>query len=135
MSVEEQTMTRGIGTQHYMAPEVLDGDEYTEKADVYSFGVVLYYILTGGQLPKIKFSDLLQRKKPTLPSSLTDFAKSLIDKCIDYDSNERPSFEMILDELEQNQYNLVQLNERQISKVREFVQEHKYKIESCQSFS
>ena len=130
MSLDEQTMTRGIGTQHYMAPEVLN-DEYTEKSDVYSFGVVLYYILTGGQLPNIKFSDLFQRKKPTLPSSLTDFAKSLITKCIDYDSNERPSFEMILDELEQNQYNLVPLNERQISKVREFIQEHKDKIESC----
>ena len=67
------------------------------------------------------------------PTFVIDFfdVNALIDKCMDYDSNERPSFESILDELEQNHYNLVPLNERQISKITDFIQEHKDKIESC----
>lgn len=34
-------MTAGVGTSLWMAPEVLLGERYDEKADVYSFGVVL----------------------------------------------------------------------------------------------
>lgn len=37
----ENTMTVGIGTSLWMAPEVMMGDRYDEKADVFSFGVVL----------------------------------------------------------------------------------------------
>jgi len=36
-----------IGTPHWMAPEILRGEMYTEKADVYSFGVILWEMLTG----------------------------------------------------------------------------------------
>ena len=28
-----------------MAPEILRGEDYTEKADVYSFGLILWYYL------------------------------------------------------------------------------------------
>ena len=34
-----------IGTPHWMAPEILRGERYTEAADVYSFGVVLWEML------------------------------------------------------------------------------------------
>ncbi|KAJ8576231.1 hypothetical protein ON010_g2988 [Phytophthora cinnamomi] len=37
----DRTMTAGVGTSLWMAPEVLLGERYDEKADVYSFGVVL----------------------------------------------------------------------------------------------
>uniref|UniRef100_A0A7S3FUM0 Protein kinase domain-containing protein n=1 Tax=Strombidium rassoulzadegani TaxID=1082188 RepID=A0A7S3FUM0_9SPIT len=33
-----------------MAPEILRGEKYTEKADVYSFGVILWELITG-QIP------------------------------------------------------------------------------------
>ncbi|ETN02570.1 TKL/DRK protein kinase [Phytophthora nicotianae INRA-310] len=39
--VLDLTMTAGIGTPFWTAPEVLEGDRYTEQADIYSFGVVL----------------------------------------------------------------------------------------------
>jgi serine/threonine protein kinase len=40
------TMTGGVGTALWMAPEVLSGSSYTEKVDVYSFAIVLYELLT-----------------------------------------------------------------------------------------
>ncbi|KAG1688513.1 hypothetical protein DVH05_003603 [Phytophthora capsici] len=37
----DRTMTAGVGTSLWMAPEVLLGERYDEKVDIFSFGVVL----------------------------------------------------------------------------------------------
>ena len=37
-----KTMTGGIGTSQYTAPEVLRSQRYDSKVDVYSFGVILW---------------------------------------------------------------------------------------------
>jgi mitogen-activated protein kinase kinase kinase 7 len=37
----DNTMTAGVGTPFWTAPEVLEGRRYSEQADLYSFGVVL----------------------------------------------------------------------------------------------
>ncbi|KAG1688508.1 hypothetical protein DVH05_003598 [Phytophthora capsici] len=37
----DHTMTAGVGTSFWMAPEVMLGHKYDEKADMFSFGVVL----------------------------------------------------------------------------------------------
>jgi serine/threonine protein kinase len=34
---------RRIGTPHWMAPEIMRGEAYNDKADVYSFGMILWY--------------------------------------------------------------------------------------------
>ena len=38
------TMSQGIGSIMWMAPEVLKSKEYSEKADIYSFGIVMWEI-------------------------------------------------------------------------------------------
>ena len=39
--------TRAAGTAHYVAPEIVKGEEPTVRSDVYSLGVTLYHMLTG----------------------------------------------------------------------------------------
>ena len=39
-----RTITGGVGTPEWTAPEVLKGEEFNEKADVYSFGVIMWEI-------------------------------------------------------------------------------------------
>lgn len=39
-------MTAKIGTYQWMAPEVIAGFKYTEKADVFSYGIILWELAT-----------------------------------------------------------------------------------------
>jgi serine/threonine protein kinase len=51
----DEDMTRHIGTQGYMAPEVIDG-KYNQRADLYSVGVILWQIVHRRQLePHLAF--------------------------------------------------------------------------------
>ena len=40
-----------VGTNSYMAPEVVRGDRYTSKVDTYSLGIMLYKLLNNNRLP------------------------------------------------------------------------------------
>lgn len=43
----EAVMTTKVGTFNWMAPEIMAGKPYGEKADIYSLGVVAWELLTG----------------------------------------------------------------------------------------
>ncbi len=49
-SLEEtkKNQNRVLGTCHYMAPEVINGEENTKALDLWSFGVIVFEFLTGG---------------------------------------------------------------------------------------
>lgn len=108
MTIEEPAMTRGIGSQKFMAPEIInEEDHYNEKVDVYSFGVLVFYILSGGQLPKMKMFGILKGDKAKNHESFTNFSKKLINDCWNFNSKDHPSFQMIVDDLDKYQYDLV----------------------------
>lgn len=111
-----------------MAPEILNEEKYNEKADIYSFGVVLFFMLSGGMMPKITVIQMGNGMKAPIPSSFTEFSKNLIDRCWEKDPKKRPSFDDILQELENNDYDILELSNSDIIVVRQFVEKHKQRI-------
>ena len=102
------SMTKGVGTLAYMSPEMMNEEHYDYKTDVYSFGIVLYFIFIG-KLPKQGMKDKMNGKMIDLPSSspgISQFCIDLIKKCLKVDPNERPSFEDILIDIRNHNYQL-----------------------------
>ena len=130
MSIEEQSQTSIFGgTQKFMAPELIDEhDDYDEKVDVYSFGVLLFFLLSKGEMPKIKLSEIVAGKKDDIPSSFTDLAKELVSSCWNFESSERPGFELMADKIEKNGYKLVELSEIEQFQLKDLINIHKNSI-------
>ncbi|KQJ83612.1 phosphoenolpyruvate carboxylase kinase 2 [Brachypodium distachyon] len=94
-----------VGTPHYVAPEVVAGGEYGEKADVWSAGVVLYVLLSGGALPfsgetaSDVFAAVLRggpRFSPRLFAGVSPLAKDLMRRMMCRDVSRRFSAEQVL---------------------------------------
>ncbi len=96
---EGKKKNRALGTCHYMAPEVINGEENTKSLDYWSLGVIVYEILTGAlpfQAPspadvfkRIKARDI---KYPTIgygENEMTPEAKDFIDKLLDMNPKKR----------------------------------------------
>ncbi|KAL8261620.1 hypothetical protein R6Q59_025669 [Mikania micrantha] len=113
-----------VGTLIYMAPEVLRKEVHTEKSDVYSFGITINELLTG----VVPYTDLRteaqahtvlemnyteqqltaavvsERLRPALggtESGAPPRLLSLIQRCWDSNTHNRPSFDDIITELDQ----------------------------------
>ena len=128
MTPEEITMTMGVGTQKFMAPEIINEDEYNEKVDVYSFGVLVFYILSGGKMPKITVTQIGNGKKAEIPSDFTQSAKNLINECWNFDPADRPSFEDICRKLVLNAGSLLKFSNQEIKNVNDLIQNHQQRI-------
>ncbi|RMX63233.1 hypothetical protein DD238_006443 [Peronospora effusa] len=104
-------MTVGIGTSFWIAPEVLLGHDYDERADIYSFGVVLSEIDTddypywNAQHPpqgKAQENEILRlvardTKRPAFSDDCPPAILELAARCLRTDPEERPSaFEIVL---------------------------------------
>ncbi|KAJ8578650.1 hypothetical protein ON010_g554 [Phytophthora cinnamomi] len=110
----DTTMTAGVGTPYWTAPEILEGKRYDEKADIYSFGVVLSELDTC----KIPFSDDLtedgSKAKPfqilqsvmsgtLLPRFSSDCPQSILQialSCLKLDPTDRPTARQLVQHLE-----------------------------------
>ncbi|KAK8853013.1 hypothetical protein M9Y10_018012 [Tritrichomonas musculus] len=133
MTIKEQSSTGAKGTFKFMAPEILNEQEYTEKVDVYSFGVLVFMLLNDGNLPSIILRDICLGKKAEIPSFFTEFSRNLIESCWNFDPKKRPSFDEILIELKKNNFGLIELSESELNEVRELVQVHESLIPSYSS--
>jgi len=93
------------GTDEWMAPEVMCGDPYDEKADVFSFGMVLTELITRRKpalrkpIKAFRFEAEAFRQiaPPECPPELIDLA---ID-CAHQESTKRPHFKDVLPKLKQ----------------------------------
>jgi serine/threonine protein kinase len=98
-----------VGTPFWMAPEVLNGKSYDEKADVFSFGIILCELISRleadpDELPRRKDYGLDEVKFRTLPSVVEsrpseDFL-SLAFRCCQILPVERPDFSELREKLE-----------------------------------
>eukprot|EP01121_Diplochlamys_sp_Union-15-3_P011889 TRINITY_DN3489_c0_g1_i4.p1 TRINITY_DN3489_c0_g1~~TRINITY_DN3489_c0_g1_i4.p1 ORF type:complete len:488 (-),score=46.21 TRINITY_DN3489_c0_g1_i4:4-1467(-) len=113
-----RTMTPRKGTPLWMAPEVLKGGRYSEKADVYSFGMIIWEMLSR-KTPffegnaKFDVSDLEdtvinRKKRPQMPLSTSPFLNALINRCWHDSVTKRPHFREIVKLLE-HYLNVLQL--------------------------
>jgi serine/threonine protein kinase/Leucine-rich repeat (LRR) protein len=106
---EDTTMTSGMGTGRWMAPEIIAGrGNYNEKVDIYSFGVILSELDTH-QMPyalnisnsaethvpltemailqQVAAGELQPNFSPTCPDAILDVAH----KCLAFKAEDRPS--------------------------------------------
>jgi len=94
------------GTPLWMSPEVLQGQPLSEKADIYSYGIVLWEMLTG-QEPFDEHDDYNtfvdavcdRAERPKLPDDMHPSLKSILEECWAAKAESRPSFESIIDKL------------------------------------
>jgi len=93
-----------VGSPLWMAPEILNDQEYTEKIDVYSFAICMWEILTNNlpwenlnlnQLTRAVSSGI----RPEIPSHIDRRLADLVIRCWDTDADKRPSFDQVIEDL------------------------------------
>ena len=112
-SINANNFQGQIGTEGYMAPEILANQQYDgKKADIFSLGQLLFNIVTGIRgFESATNSDhyyryIIQKKHeqyfeiihPHLQNNLSNEFKKLYIRMIAYNPNERPTIEEILND-------------------------------------
>jgi serine/threonine protein kinase len=107
------TLTSGVGTLFYMAPELFD-DECTDKVDVYSFGVMLCEIVVGEWAwPRtITLAQMTKRvnilgERPSTEAIKVQFIERLVRRCWAQNPSDRPSFGDIFEDISKNGFQLL----------------------------
>jgi len=100
-------LDEGIGTCRYMAPEVARCEPYNELADVYSFGILMWETMAIEKpFKNLKSTEWLQkvifqRERPPIEKNWTPRFQSLLRCCWSEYISERPSFDIIVDVVEE----------------------------------
>jgi serine/threonine protein kinase len=119
---------------HYLAPECYDG-QYGWESDVFSFGLILYELVAREpafpkHLNRLTIAKLLiiDDKRPTIPAFVLPAVKKLICQCWKRKRSRRPTFNEILNQLEEMKFKLtINVNS---SKLSEFVKSIKDREET-----
>ncbi|RIB11147.1 kinase-like domain-containing protein, partial [Gigaspora rosea] len=106
--VSQKASSKGIfGVLPYIAPEVLHGEEYTQKSDIYSFGIIMSEVFTGyPPYHNIPHDENLAIKiclgyRPEIESEIPRILLDLMNKCLDSEPQNRPAAEELVNMLNQ----------------------------------
>ncbi|XP_018083094.2 protein kinase C delta type [Xenopus laevis] len=81
---EDNTITSGVGTLGYMAPEILQEKPYNAAVDWWSFGVTIFEMVTGVALfannDSEELIDSIIMDRPVIPQWLDEELKDLLKK-------------------------------------------------------
>src|SRR5438034_6484344 len=100
---EQKSDGKVYGVMPYVAPEVLNGEAYTSSSDIYSFGVIMAELSSGKPPFYNKKHDLsltltiCNGLRPEFGKGTPEFYKKLAYKCMDANSNERPTAQELRD--------------------------------------
>ena len=93
------------GTKIYSAPEIHQFNDYTKAGDVYSFALITYEILSS-ENPANSYNEvtIIQEihsgKRPSLTPDIHYSLRDLIEKCWSNDPKDRPTFDEIVNYIE-----------------------------------
>ena len=99
-----------VGTQRWMAPEVVNGDPVNKKCDVFSFSLVVWELMEH----KIPFHDIdntylvskaiTTGERPPISSAWPDYLSALTKQGWSPNPQDRPSFDDIVTSLDNKMY-------------------------------
>ncbi|OHT05643.1 hypothetical protein TRFO_26526 [Tritrichomonas foetus] len=101
----EKMMDDTVGNLIYMAPELLNDGKSSFSMDVYSFSIMLYQILGfghpyDGETARFEIAMKVSRgERPKIPEGTTPAWANLLTKCWSENSEDRPSFTSIVEQL------------------------------------
>jgi len=97
---EETQLMTIVGTNEWMAPEVMLGLEYDHKCDVFSYAMVLYELITRDKPPQRVVRDQFgfpdMEHKSSIPSETPEELWNLLVECAERDAQNRPEFKDVI---------------------------------------
>lgn len=108
-SKNQDLHTERIGTAYYCSPEVAMGLKYDLKCDVFSFAMVLHEVMHNKMHPfgtsdygltwKIAQNESF---RPQIAETIAPWMNNLMHSCWKHDPEQRPSFEEVVQIIEEN---------------------------------
>lgn len=92
-----------VGTPYYIAPEILKGRSYTNKADIWSMGILLFELcaldvpIKAVNLHELYKKIMTFRSVPAIPRQYSQNMKQLISSMLTVDASKRPKITDLLE--------------------------------------
>jgi len=100
---EETQLMTIVGTNEWMAPEVMLGLEYDHKCDVFSYAMVMWELITRDKPPQRVVRDQFgfpdMEHKSSIPAETPEELWNLLVECAERDPQNRPEFKEVIRKL------------------------------------